>query len=65
MNTQLFLKPQPGSDYTLTSEYNVGLFGILPTGPIGLLTPLLDALKAGYKCHLMDQVIYGMEKRVF
>jgi len=60
-----FPRQAVGTPVPLTSEYNVSLFGILSMGPAGLLNSLLDALTAGYKCHLMDQVIYGMEKRIF
>ena len=55
-----------GKKVPLDSEYNLTVFvgGLLAFVPPYVVGDVI-ILRAGIKCHLMSQVIYGMEKRIF
>jgi len=52
-----------GTKVLIDSEYDAMVFAGLSLGPFNIVG-LGTILYSGVQCHLMDQVVYGMEQRI-
>ena len=53
-----------GTKVPISSQYGWAVFSALVLGPFSPIIGLGTILYSGVQCHMMNQVIYGMEQRI-